>query len=59
MSSACSELLATPLRRASPSSSLLEFLVPVSLFESSLSLRVLSIRGYELFLSLSHCDVIL
>ncbi|XP_016189477.1 uncharacterized protein LOC107630765 [Arachis ipaensis] len=38
--SACSELLATPPQRASPSSSLLYLLVPISLFEFSLYPRL-------------------
>ncbi|XP_052116415.1 uncharacterized protein LOC127746601 [Arachis duranensis] len=44
-SSACSELLATPPRRASPLSSVLDLLVPISLFEFSLysRLRALSV----------------
>ncbi|RYR74856.1 hypothetical protein Ahy_A02g009565 isoform B [Arachis hypogaea] len=52
-SSACSELLATPLRRASSSSSLLELLVPISLFESSLSSSSLYPRLRALSVSLS------
>ncbi|QHN83153.1 hypothetical protein S83_071016 [Arachis hypogaea] len=45
MSSACSELLATLPRRASPSSSLLDLLVLICLFEFSLysRLRALSV----------------
>ncbi|QHO00977.1 uncharacterized protein DS421_13g410980 [Arachis hypogaea] len=58
-SSACSELLATPPRRASPSSSLLDLLVPISLFEFSLypRLRALSVSLSLRRLSLIGCGL--